>query len=181
MKNGKGWCIVQLTQSNRQPEGGVNITPLSVDEMISRLLALFSVPAEQTAVDTENRTDLQEDADQLRQVEKYAALSLMKLGIPVHVQGYALLRQAVVYATLRPEALANLGRDLYPAVAERQGVPAGTVERSIRHAIQLTWNRKGPAAFSKLPGNGGYDAGEKPANREFLALLSERIRLKLME
>ena len=117
--------------------------------------------------------------DGQERLERYVTSLLLQIGIPAHMDGYKYLRQALITAVTQPDVLDCLSRNLYPAIARACDTTAIRVERSIRHAITLTWERAGSSTFNKILGRYACALGEKPTNREFIALMSERIHIHL--
>lgn len=110
--------------------------------------------------------------------EAMVAALLLQIGMPAHINGYKFTRQAVLMVLDQPELLSGITRMLYPAVASCFDTTPSRVERSIRHAIGLTWARGGENAFRRVMEEGAFTSGERPTNCELIALLSERIRFQ---
>lgn len=109
--------------------------------------------------------------------EAYISQALLLLGIPPHVLGYKFLRQAILSTLEDESALESMTHRLYPSIALHFGTSVARVERSIRHAIDMAWRKNGADAFLKLCPQGCFLHGEYPTVREFLALVSERVRI----
>ena len=105
---------------------------------------------------------------------------LLQLGMPAHIHGYHFIRQAVMLVMDRPELLDGVTQLLYPEVARVFHTTPSRVERSIRHAISVTWARGGGAALGHMMDHGVYDRHDKPTNCELIALLSEYLRCRRM-
>ena len=108
--------------------------------------------------------------------ERISAL-LLQLRVPVHLSGYRFIRQAILLALAEPTLLDCVTYALYPAVAARYGTSASCVERAIRHAITVAWNRGGPSLFSGIMCC-HLESGDKPTNRELLSQLVEALRYR---
>ena len=108
--------------------------------------------------------------------ERISAL-LLQLRVPVHLSGYRFIRQAILLALAEPTLLDCVTYALYPAVAARYGTSASCVERAIRHAITVAWNRGGPSLFSGIMCC-HLERGDKPTNRELLSQLVEALRYR---
>lgn len=106
---------------------------------------------------------------------------LWEVGIPMHVHGYHYLMEAVRLTVSLPEMSINLSHQLYPCIAQHYHTSASCVERSIRHAIDLAWRRGNLSAVNGIFGRSLNLAYEKPTNSEMIALLTEKIRMKLYE
>ena len=97
---------------------------------------------------------------------------LHQAGMPAHVKGYYFAREAIRLSTLDMGYLTGITKILYPAIAKCYKTTPSRVERAIRHAIAISWER-GNLETSE------YFMAAKPTNSEFIALLSDRIRLRL--
>lgn len=103
---------------------------------------------------------------------------LLQLGIPAHMQGYHFIRQALLLVMDRPELMGGVTHQLYPEIARAFHTTPSRVERSIRHAIRITWERGGGEALGVMMDHGVYDRHQKPTNCELIALLAERLRCR---
>ena len=100
-----------------------------------------------------------------------------EMGIPAHIKGYQYLRDAILRA-LSDESLANnVTKELYPKVAEKYNTTSDRVERAIRHAIELAWVRGNVDLMTEYFGYTINLQKGKPTNAEFIAMVSDRIRL----
>ena len=99
------------------------------------------------------------------------------IGIPPNIKGYNYLREGVKLAVLSPEIINSITKKLYPAIGEKFGTSSSKVERAIRHAIEVAWNRGRVESFNALFGVKIYGENEKPTNSEFIALIADRLLL----
>ena len=109
--------------------------------------------------------------------QKVAGL-LLRAGVPAHLNGYRFLLQALMLVMEKPEYLSSITRRLYPEVARCFDTMASCVERSIRHAITITWDRGGAVAIERLFKREMFSGNEKPTNCELIALLFEWMRMQ---
>lgn len=101
-----------------------------------------------------------------------------EIGIPAHIKGYHYLRDAIIMAVDDMDVLNAITKILYPTVAKRHQTTSSRVERAIRHAIEVAWNRGKIDILDKLFGYTiSYGKG-KPTNSEFIALVADTIRLE---
>ena len=103
-------------------------------------------------------------------VEERITNIFMAIGIPPHIKGYKYLR----------EGINNVTKGLYPVIGERYGTSASKVERAIRHAIEVAWNRGRIEAINAIFGARVYIGTEKPTNSEFIALVADKLILENM-
>lgn len=100
-------------------------------------------------------------------------------GIPAHVKGYAYLRTAILIVLKDFSAFDSVTKILYPQVAKIYQTTASKVERAIRHAIEIAWNKGDLDVLSEMFGS-AQKACVKPTNSEFIALISDNLRLKTL-
>ncbi|WP_416145531.1 sporulation initiation factor Spo0A C-terminal domain-containing protein [Planococcus koreensis] len=93
------------------------------------------------------------------------------IGIPPHIQGYHYLKEAISQVMDNPALLNKVTKELYPNVAERMDSTPTRVERSIRHAIELVWNRDDTRHISAIFGYSEELLKEKPTNSKFIAMI----------
>ena len=100
------------------------------------------------------------------------------VGIPAHIKGYQFLREAVRMAVENPSIINSITKKLYPSIAERYETSASKVERAIRHAIEVAWNRGKIERINSIFGLDIYGDNEKPTNGEFIALVADKMLLE---
>lgn len=100
------------------------------------------------------------------------------VGIPAHIKGYQFLREAVKLAVDNPEIINSITKRLYPEVADKFGTSASKVERAIRHAIEVAWNKGRIESINSMFGIKVYSTNEKPTNGEFIALVADKMLLE---
>ncbi len=102
----------------------------------------------------------------------------MTVGIPANIRGYQYLRQAIKLTVENPTIINSITKQLYPAVAEHFDASASKVERAIRHAIEVAWNKGNAESINQLFGIKIYNNFQKPTNGEFIALISDKLLLE---
>ena len=100
------------------------------------------------------------------------------VGIPAHIKGYQFLREAIKMAIDNPEIINSITKKLYPSIAVRFDTTPSKVERAIRHAIEVAWNRGKIENINTLFGIKVYSNNEKPTNGEFIALVADKMLLE---
>jgi len=100
------------------------------------------------------------------------------VGIPAHIKGYYFLREAIKLAMDDPEIINSITKKLYPSIAGRFETSASKVERAIRHAIEVAWNRGKIENINSVFGLNVYSSNEKPTNGEFIALVADKMLLE---
>ena len=102
----------------------------------------------------------------------------INVGIPPHIKGYSFLREGVKMAVADPEIINNITKKLYPSIGEKYNTTASKVERAIRHAIEVAWNRGRIESINSILGVRAYIGAEKPTNGEFIALVADKMLLE---
>lgn len=106
--------------------------------------------------------------------EKLANI-FISVGIPAHIKGYQFLREAIKMTIDSPEVINSITKKLYPGIAENFNTSASKVERAIRHAIEVAWNRGKIENINQIFGIKIYSSNDKPTNGEFIALLADKM------
>lgn len=109
--------------------------------------------------------------------EKIANL-FISVGIPAHIKGYQFLREAIKMTVETPDIINSITKRLYPCIAERYATSPSRVERAIRHAIEVAWNRGKIENINNIFGIKIYSPNEKPTNGEFIALIADKLMLE---
>ena len=100
-----------------------------------------------------------------------------EVGVPAHIKGYQYLREAIIIAVNDMDVINAVTKVLYPEVAKRFNTTASRVERAIRHAIEVAWDRGDLETLQKYFGYTVSNAKGKPTNSEFIAMIADRISL----
>lgn len=116
--------------------------------------------------------------DRSKQLDGKITNIFITVGIPAHIKGYQFLREAIKMAIDNPEIINSITKRLYPSIAERFETSASKVERAIRHAIEVAWNRGKIENINTLFGVKVYSNNEKPTNGEFIALVADKMLIE---
>lgn len=100
------------------------------------------------------------------------------VGIPAHIKGYQFLREGIKMAIENPNIINSITKRLYPSIAKKYETTASKVERAIRHAIEVSWNRGKIENINSLFGLKVYSSHEKPTNGEFIALVADKMLIE---
>ena len=111
-------------------------------------------------------------------IDKKISDIFMTVGIPAHIKGYQFLREAVKLAVNNPEIINSITKRLYPEVAAKFDTSPSKVERAIRHAIEVAWNKGRIENINSIFGIKVYSSNEKPTNGEFIALVADKMLLE---
>lgn len=99
------------------------------------------------------------------------------VGVPAHIKGYQYIREAIILAVEDEDIINSITKTLYPTLAEKFNTTSSRVERAIRHAIEVAWNRGQIEMHEKIFGYTVNSNKGKPTNSEFIAMIADRIRL----
>lgn len=111
-------------------------------------------------------------------LENHVTELIHEIGIPAHIKGYHYLRDAILMAIDDLDVLNAITKILYPTIAKKHQTTSSRVERAIRHAIEVAWSRGKIDTLEALFGYTVSNGKGKPTNSEFIALVSDRIRLE---
>ena len=103
---------------------------------------------------------------------------LHQIGVPAHIKGYHYLRDAILFSVENPDAINAITKVLYPTVAQHFSTTPSRVERAIRHAIEVAWDRGDVDVLNSFFGYTIHNTKGKPTNSEFVAMISDRLRLE---
>lgn len=104
-----------------------------------------------------------------------------QIGIPAHIKGYHYLRTAILMSVSDSEMINSVTKVLYPTVAKRYVTTSSRVERAIRHAIEIAWDRGDVDTLNGIFGYTVHTTKGKPTNSEFIALISDKLRLQFKD
>lgn len=103
---------------------------------------------------------------------------LHEIGVPAHIKGYQYIREAIFRIYFDLELLGSVTKVLYPDIAKQYGTTSSRVERAIRHAIEVAWNRGSIEAIDDIFGYTVSASKSKPTNSEFIAMIADKLRLE---
>ena len=103
---------------------------------------------------------------------------LHELGVPSHIKGYQYIREGIMMLYERPEVIGGITKELYPEVASKYDTTVSRVERAIRHAIEVSWNRGNWQLMEDIFGHSVDIDKAKPTNSEFIVTVADKLRLE---
>ena len=101
-----------------------------------------------------------------------------EIGVPAHIKGYQYLRDAIIMSVENRDVINSITKVLYPTIAKMNQTTPSRVERAIRHAIEVAWSRGKMYTINELFGYTINTGKGKPTNSEFIALISDKMRLE---
>ena len=137
--------------------------PFEVDDLLERMHSAFR-PAPVLPRHDEN-------------LKAVVTSIIHEIGVPAHIKGYQYLREAIMRTVENMDYINAVTKVLYPAVAEQYATTASRVERAIRHAIEVAWDRGDLETLQKYFGYTVSSKKGKPTNSEFIALIADRVLL----
>ncbi|MBP3939825.1 MAG: sporulation transcription factor Spo0A [Clostridia bacterium] len=102
-----------------------------------------------------------------------------QIGVPAHIKGYTYLREAIILSVNNAEMMGSVTKLLYPTVAKTYKTTSSRVERAIRHAIEVAWDRGDVDVLSSYFGYTIQSSRGKPTNSEFIAMIADKLRLQM--
>jgi two-component system response regulator (stage 0 sporulation protein A) len=112
-------------------------------------------------------------------IEMMVTEMIHQLGVPAHIKGYQYLRTAIILAVKDPGYVGAVTKLLYPTVGKIHNTTSSRVERAIRHAIEVSWERGDVDLLNSCFGYTVHYTRGKPTNSEFIALIADKLRLRL--
>ena len=144
------------------------IKPFSPQILLERINEIVSADMQQNIVNTPTMGKMEEKITNI----------FITVGIPAHIKGYQFLREAIKLAIANPEIINSITKRLYPTIAQKYSTSASKVERAIRHAIEVAWNRGKIENINNVFGLKIYSSNEKPTNGEFIALVADKMLIE---
>ena len=112
-------------------------------------------------------------------IENMVTSVIHEIGVPAHIKGYQYLREAIILAVKDMDVINAITKVLYPQVAKTFSTTPSRVERAIRHAIEVAWDRGDLETLQKFFGFTVSNTKGKPTNSEFIALIADKLQLQL--
>lgn len=158
------------------------VKPVVPSIVLKRIIDLYETTSSSREIsnanETEKTTATTLDQSRNKQLEEKITNIFITVGIPAHIKGYYFLREAIKMAIDNPEVINSITKQLYPSIAERFSTSASKVERAIRHAIEVAWNRGKIENINSVFGVKVYSSNEKPTNGEFIALVADKMLIE---
>lgn len=140
------------------------LKPFDVPNLIKRLKMIGETPKHTVIIQEDDTEDVVTDM-------------LHEIGVPAHIKGYRFLRDAILMVIEDPELINAVTKELYPNIAAKNDTTASRVERAIRHAIEVAWDRGDLDVLDSYFGSTIHSLRGKPTNSEFIAMLSDKVIL----
>ncbi len=139
---------------------------------------MITVPSGNGTTREKEQGDMKEERALSYDLEKDVTDMIHEISVPAHIKGYQYLREAIIMSVEDPEMLGSITKVLYPTIARKYQTTSSRVERAIRHAIEVAWNRGRMETLDAMFGYTINTGKGKPTNSEFIALIADKIRLQ---
>ncbi len=149
------------------------LKPFDVNIMAERIIKLSGWKNEKSPLVLNNST-LGDN-----ELEIMVTEIMHEIGVPAHIKGYHYLRESIILSVKNSEIINSVTKLLYPTIAKTYSTTASRVERAIRHAIEVAWDRGDIDVLNSYFGYTIQNQRGKPTNSEFIAMISDKLRLKL--
>lgn len=153
-------------------EYGVNyyiLKPFSIAELEDKILDTFKTNEKKTINLLNNNLQIS------------ISRMLHELGMPSHIKGYQYIREAISMVYDNPEIVGGITKELYPELATKFDTTVSRVERAIRHAIEVSWNRGDWDLMEDVFGHSVDIDKAKPTNSEFIVTVADKLRLEFVK
>jgi len=120
----------------------------------------------------------EEDESKTPDIETQVTRIIHQIGVPAHIKGYQYLRTAILLTVKDSDIINSVTKVLYPSVAKKYQTTTSRVERAIRHAIEVAWDRGDVDTLNSYFGYTIQNNRGKPTNSEFIAMIADNLRLK---
>lgn len=134
--------------------------------------------------DTENKKNnsyVRTESATEEDLENIVTEIIHEVGVPAHIKGYQYLRESIIMSVNDMDMLNSITKILYPSIAKKFDTTPSRVERAIRHAIEVAWSRGKMDTIDEMFGYTINNGKGKPTNSEFIALITDRIRLQMKQ
>jgi len=153
--------------------------PVDFEALVNRI-EMFTKEADLTMTEATKENELRViSKPSPPDIEKMVTNIIHEVGIPAHIKGYQYLRNSIIMVIEDLDIINSITKELYPTVAENFNTTPSRVERAIRHAIEVAWDRGDPDVLNSFFGYTIANAKGKPTNSEFIAMIADKLRLQL--
>lgn len=149
------------------------LKPFEFDRLVQQILQVAGSA-------TERKEGKNRKVFQAKGIDYIVTNVIKEIGVPAHIKGYSYLREAIQMVYHDIELLGSVTKVLYPEIADKFDTTPSRVERAIRHAIEVAWNRGNYETISQTFGYTVHHLKSKPTNSEFIAMIADKIRLENM-
>ena len=149
------------------------IKPFDIEMLADRIAKLSNRDSDLTVIHSFGNNSKNTD------LELMITEIIHQIGVPAHIKGYHYLREAITLAVNNADIINSVTKQLYPTVAKKYQTTSSRVERAIRHAIEVAWDRGDIDVLNSYFGYTIHNERGKPTNSEFIAMIADKLRLKV--
>lgn len=181
-----GFGVLEQAAKDKVQMKTVVVSALYRDQIVSQAMNrgvsfFMPKPCELTSLLDQMRRAVnegEESEDESQALEREVTAVIHEVGVPAHIKGYQYVREAIVIAVQDMDVINAVTKVLYPEVARRYSTTPSRVERAVRHAIEVAWDRGDLETLQRYFGYTVSNTKGKPTNSEFIAMIADRIRLQ---
>lgn len=151
------------------------LKPFDTEMLVERIVQLSGCKKPAVVTELSSSAASRPEPD----IELMVTEIIHQIGVPAHIKGYHYLRDSIIMSVRNTEMINSVTKMLYPAVAKKNVTTSSRVERAIRHAIEVAWDRGDVDILNAYFGYTIHNARGKPTNSEFIAMISDKLRLRL--
>lgn len=188
MPNKDGVYFLDKLKEEKINKGVIVVTSFNSDEMLRKistynikyfLLKPFDLKnLEQRVLEATGQIDANNTSIFNQDLKVCVTKLLHELGVPSHIKGYQYIRDSILILYDNPDIIGGITKELYPEIANRFNTSVSRVERAIRHAIEVSWNRGNIDLMEEIFGHSvDYDKA-KPTNSEFIVTVADKLKLE---
>ncbi|WP_331488483.1 sporulation transcription factor Spo0A [Butyricicoccus sp. Marseille-Q5471] len=159
------------------PQAGAECTALGVAAFLRKPIELSSL-CDRIRMWNQGKKQAESKGESLA-LEVRVTDVIHQVGVPAHIKGYQYLREAIMMAVEDMEAVGAITKILYPSIAKKFKTTSSRVERAIRHAIEVAWDRGDLETLQSYFGYTVSGVKGKPTNSEFISMIADRLRLQM--
>ncbi|REB10069.1 sporulation transcription factor Spo0A [Sporosarcina sp. BI001-red] len=156
------------------------LKPFEFEQLVNQVFQAASVQKPSSMQQPAQQSVKAEEGVSQKVLDTAITTTIKEIGVPAHIKGYSYLREAIQMVYNDNDLLGAVTKILYPDIAEKYKTTPSRVERAIRHAIEVAWNRGNYEVISKTFGYTVHHLKSKPTNSEFIAMIADKIRLEHM-
>jgi len=159
------------------------LKPFEFDRLATQINEIAQSNFQQSAIGAMPQQMIMSDKPTImsdQQLDQTITAIIKEIGVPAHIKGYSFLREGIHMVYKDVDLLGSVTKILYPDIAKKYNTTPSRVERAIRHAIEVAWNRGNYEVISSMFGYTVHHLKSKPTNSEFIAMIADKIRLETM-
>ncbi|MBO5898199.1 MAG: sporulation transcription factor Spo0A [Clostridia bacterium] len=154
------------------------LKPIHIGSLCEHIEDIATARIEPSQVKTNPQANETSSEGRTPDIETQVTKIIHQIGVPAHIKGYQYLRTAILMTVIDSDVINSVTKVLYPSVAKKYATTTSRVERAIRHAIEVAWDRGDVDTLNSYFGYTVQNNRGKPTNSEFIAMIADNLRLK---